>query len=67
MEKNGLELVETITDTQTTSLKYCLTKINAILPFLGFALGPLSNIEFFNKIYLKINLGDLDYYVVKKN
>ena len=66
MDDNSLELVETITDTHTTSLKYFFTKIKAILPFLKFILGPLSNIEFLNKIYFKINLGDLDLYVIKK-
>ena len=65
MDNNGLELVETISDTHTTSLKYFFTKVNAIVPFLGFVLGPLSKIEFFNKIHIKINLGDLDIYVVK--
>ena len=66
MDDNGLELIETITDTHTTSLKYFFTKIKAILPFLKFILEPLSNIEFLNKIYFKINLGDLDLYIVKK-
>ena len=65
MDNNGLELVETISDTHTTSLKYFFTKVSAILPFLGFVLSPLSKIEFFNKIHIKINLGDLDIYVVK--
>ena len=67
MENNGLELVETISDTHTTSLKYFFTKVKVFLPFLGFVLGPLSNVKFFNKIFFKINLGDLDLYVVKKN
>ena len=67
MENNGLKLVETITDTHTTSLKYFFTKMKAFLPFLGFVLGPLSNIKFFNKIHFRINLGDLDLYVVKKD
>ena len=66
MNDNGLQLVETITDTHTTSLKYFFIKMRAILPFFKFILGPLSNIEFFNKIYFKINLGDLDIYVIKK-
>ena len=66
MENNGLELVETITDTHTTSAMYFLTKIKTILPFLNFILGPLTNINFLNKIYFKINLGDLDLYVVRK-
>ena len=66
MNDNGLQLVETITDTHTTSLKYFFIKIKAILPFLKFILGPLSNIEILNKIYFKINLGDLDLYVMKK-
>ncbi len=66
MENNGLELVETITDTHTTSIMYFLTKIKTILPFLNFILGPLTNINFLNQIYFKINLGDLDLYVVRK-
>jgi 2-polyprenyl-3-methyl-5-hydroxy-6-metoxy-1,4-benzoquinol methylase len=67
MNNNGLELVETITDTHTTSLKYFFIKIKVILPFFKFILNPLSKIEFLNKIYFKINLGDLDLYIVKKN
>ena len=66
MEQNGLELVETITDTHTTSLKYFFTKIKAIVPIFKFIFEPLSNIKFFNKIFIKINLGDLDLYIVKK-
>ena len=66
MEDNGLDLVETITDTHTTSLKYFFTKAKAFLPFFRFVLGPLSNVKFFNKIHFRINLGDLDLYIVKK-
>ena len=66
MEQNGLELVETITDTHTTSLRYFFTKIKAIVPIFKFIFEPLSNIRFLNKIFIKINLGDLDLYIVKK-
>ena len=66
MEENGLRVVETITDTHTTSLHYFLKKISAILPLLNFFIKPLIKIKFLNKIYFKINLGDLDLYVVKK-
>ena len=66
MTDNGLEVVETITDTHTTSLHYFLKKISAIIPFLSFITYPITKIKFLNKIHFKINLGDLDLYVVKK-
>lgn len=66
MKTNGMEVVETITDTHTTSLKYFVTKIKSIVPILNFLLNPVSKIKFLNKIHFKINLGDLDLYIVKK-
>ena len=66
MKNNGLEITETITDTHTTSLRYFIRKIKSIVPMLSLFLEPLSKIKFLNKIHFKINLGDLDLYVVKK-
>ena len=42
MENNGFQLIETITDTHTTSLKYFFTKLQAIMPFSRFILKPLK-------------------------
>ena len=64
--KYNLEIVETISDTHIISMKYFFIKINAIVPFLRFLTTPLMKIKFFNKINIKINLGDLDIYCVKK-
>ena len=64
--KYNLEIIETITDTHIISLKYFLIKIKAIFPFLSFLLNPLIKINFLNNLNIKINLGDLDIYIVKK-
>ena len=66
MENNGFQLIETITDTHTTSLKYFFTKLQAIMPFSRFILKPLNKIKFLNNVNIKINLGDLDLYIFKK-
>ena len=64
--KYNLEIVETISDTHIISMKYFFIKINAIFPFLRFLTTPLMKIKFFNNLNIKINLGDLDIYCVKK-
>jgi len=65
LEEKNLEIVETVSDTHVISLKYFFIKLCKILPFLNFLFYPLSKISFFNKINIKINLGDLDIYFVK--
>lgn len=66
LNKYNLDIVETITDTHVISLKYFFIKINAIVPFMKFITSPLLKINFLNKINIKINLGDLDIYCIKK-
>ena len=66
LRKYNLEIVETISDTHIISMKYFFIKINAIVPFLRFLTTPLMKIKFFNNLNIKINLGDLDIYCVKK-
>ena len=66
LNKYNLDIVETISDTHIISLKYFFIKLNAIIPFIRFLTTPLLKIKFFNKINIKINLGDLDIYCVKK-
>ena len=66
LRKYNLEIVETISDTHIISMKYFFIKINAIVPFLRFLTTPLIKIKFFNNLNIKINLGDLDIYCVKK-
>ena len=65
-EKNNLSLVDIKKDTHIVSLKYFFIKIKAIIPIIGFLLNPLIKLKFINKINIKINLGDLDIYFVKK-
>ena len=64
--KYNLEIIETITDTHIISLKYFFIKIKAIFPFFSFLLNPLIKINLLNNLNIKINLGDLDIYIVKK-
>jgi len=66
MQENGLQIFDIKTDTHTISLKYFLIKIKGIFPILRFFIDPLLNKSWSNKINLKINLGDLDIYFVKK-
>lgn len=66
LNKYNLDIVETITDTHVISLKYFFIKINAIVPFMKLITSPLLKMDFLNKINIKINLGDLDIYCVKK-
>jgi len=62
----NLEIIETITDTHIISLKYFFIKIKAIFPFLSFLLNPLIKINLLSNVNIKINLGDLDIYIVRK-
>lgn len=66
LKKYNLEIVEIISDTHVISLEYFFTKLSAIMPIFKVIFNPLKNFKLINKINIKINLGDLDIYCVKK-
>ena len=66
LKKNNLEIFKIKTDVHFLSLKYLFLKLNAIMPKLSFIFSNLLKINLFNKICIKIILGDLDIYFIKK-
>ena len=66
MKKNSLEIIKTKKDFHIVSLNYLLMKIKSLFPYISFLINPLIKLNVTKKINIRVNLGDLDIYFVKK-
>ena len=66
LQDNNLKIVKIKQDVHIVSLKYFFLKLSALVPLIGSLFLFMSKIKIFEKFNIKINLGDLDIYFVKK-
>ena len=66
LQDNNLKIIKIKQDVHIVSLKYFFLKLSALVPLIGSLFLFLSKIKIFGKFNIKINLGDLDIYFVKK-
>ena len=66
LQDNNLKIVKIIQDVHIVSLKYFFLKLSALVPLIGSLFLFMSKIKIFEKFNIKINLGDVDIYFVKK-
>ena len=66
LQDNNLKIVKIKQDVHIVSLKYFFLRLSVLVPLIGSLFLFMSKIKIFEKFNIKINLGDLDIYFVKK-
>lgn len=66
LEERNLKIVKTINDPRFVSFGYLLEKLSYIFPKFKFIWNFFRNISFLKKLTIKVNLGDLKIFIVKK-
>ena len=66
LEERNLKIVKTINDPRFVSFGYLLEKLSYIFPKFKFIWNFFRDIGFLKKLTIKVNLGDLKIFIVKK-
>ena len=66
LNERNLKIIKTINDPRYVSFKYLLDKLYLIFPNFNFIWNILNKINFLKKLTVKVNLGDLKIFIVKK-
>jgi len=66
LNERNLKIIKTINNPRYVSFKYLLEKLYLIFPNFKFIWNILNKINFLKKLTIKVNLGDLKIFIVKK-
>ena len=66
LEERNLRIVKIINDPRIVSFGYLLEKLSYIFPKFNLIWNFFKNINFLKKLTIKVNLGDLKIFIVKK-
>lgn len=66
LEERNLKIIKIINDPRIVSFGYLLEKLSYIFPKFNLIWNLFKNIGFLNKLTIKVNLGDLKIFIVKK-